>query len=190
MLSLLPSNGIVLRDGTRLAWRWVMGVRILFFSCFLFAGIAAACGGSVTTSGSSGSSATTPGSGGSSATTPGSSGDPGGRGDAGVAQSDASAGSTFDGPCELLAASVDTSCTSDSDCAFAPPGGDTCDPCVSAQTFWCATSAVNAKSAAAYLARIAAVQNQMRDVNANGGFCSASCPVELRPPACLDGHCG
>jgi hypothetical protein len=162
-----------------------MGAKILCFACSLFVGIATACGGSVRDPGSGGD----PGGGGASSSAPAASGgsarDSGSGGDSGGG----SASSTADGPCELLASSFDSSCTSDSDCVLAPPGGDTCDPCASAQTFWCATTIVNAKNAATYLARIEAVQDQMREVNASGRFCAASCPIEEGSLVCLKGQC-
>ena len=99
---------------------------------------------------------------------------------------------TTTGACELLAPDYDDSCTADSDCAAAPPGGDTCDPCSDPQSFWCATDIVSTKTAAAYLAKTEAVQQQMRNANVSGTFCSASCPITTAGSGhlgCVSGTC-
>jgi hypothetical protein len=96
-----------------------------------------------------------------------------------------------EGACGVrLASDYDDACIADSDCVAAPLGGNTCSPCESPQEFWCKVSVVNAKTAATYLAEVAAALNQMERVNESGGFCAASCPVELGTVGCVEGRCG
>jgi hypothetical protein len=88
--------------------------------------------------------------------------------------------------CSVVITSYDQTCTQDSDCVGAPPGGDACGECHQLNpAFACTLAAINVNDSARYTSDIAkALENQ----GAPAENCGTSCPIAV-PAKCVDHTC-
>jgi hypothetical protein len=103
-----------------------------------------------------------------------------------VACSSSSNVSSDPASCNVVITSYDQTCTQDSDCVGAPPGGDACGECHQLNpAFACTLAAINTKDSARFTSDIAkALENQ----GAPAENCGTSCPAGS-VPKCVDNSC-
>ncbi len=104
---------------------------------------------------------------------------------AAVACSSSSNASSDPASCNVVVTSYDQTCTQDSDCVGAPPGGDACGECATGNpAFVCTLAAINTKDSARY-------QNDLANAiksSETTSTCGTSCPVPGKP-TCVDNVC-
>jgi hypothetical protein len=90
----------------------------------------------------------------------------------------------------VVVTNYDTSCTQDSDCVAAPPGGNTCDPChAGSGDFVCKLSAVNSKDSARYASDLSAALQNIEGTSTYQQCVTASCPNGGGTPKCIANQC-
>jgi hypothetical protein len=122
-------------------------------------------------------------------TEPASAGDSGAASTTDAAASGA-ASTTDAAACIIVPADYDQSCSSDSDCTWVLPGGNTCEACEASYLFTCGQAPINVGAAAAYTAALTKALPAPPGIHFAVTACGmgVSCPT-AEVIACVHGQC-